>query len=574
LDLGASFWEKVRSPGLALSSFEVKRLVELLPKRLAAFSYKKKKDFLWVVVMGGTGTGKSTIFNALCGKSLSETGVERPKTYGPIVYAYRKNPIESDFPFPSIRIRRVPIDQSSSHGLHTGIPGEFIIIEHDWEELSHLAFVDTPDLDSLVLLNREMAEDLYLLADAVIFVTSQEKYADEAPFQYLLHIHGEGKPYFLILNKADAAFARDELPASFRAHGLSLKEKRTWLLPYTAGNPQRLISENPEFRDFRHLFFKAVSKDKLAQFLREERKSNARAVNRQLLQLLDLLEKERQAAQRWLEQLEAVFASVSRNLLDEQHRHFTEESREYLQQEIRNLFSRYDVLAKPRRFVASIVRTPLRLLGLVQERPADTRREALMKVRGKIDLTPIRAAIAGFNRAVIEKLSPEDETSPLYRKVRQPAIALTDEEIKIRVWEEQERLAAWLEEKFQQLAKGIPKSKELGIYSTSVAWGLLIISFEVAIGGGISLLEALLDSAIAPFVTKGAMELFAYHEIQQVARELALRYEKGLLSVVSEQRDRYVEAMTSLMTSREALDALRTAQRSLQSEQEGGGWRG
>ena len=72
-----------------------------------------------------------------------------------------------------------------------------------------------------------------------------------------------------------------------------------------------------------------------------------------------------------------------------------------------------------------------------------------------------------------------------------------------------------------------------------------------------TVLDAALDTAIAPFVTKGAVELFAYHEIQKVAKELAKRYQEGLISVVRQQRDRYEHCIKAQITPLEDLEALR-----------------
>ena len=75
-------------------------------------------------------------------------------------------------------------------------------------------------------------------------------------------------------------------------------------------------------------------------------------------------------------------------------------------------------------------------------------------------------------------------------------------------------------------------------------------------GGGFTMLDMALDSALAPMVTKGAVELFAYHEIQDIAKELAKRYQEGLLLPLSQQRDRYEKSLQSLMTPQETLDSL------------------
>ncbi len=107
------FMDAVRCPGLTAGAQEIRRLTGDLPKRLAVFSYRCPTPCAWVVFAGGTGTGKSTLFNALCGKPLSEMGIERPKTGGPIVYSYQGSPIEKHFPFPSVQmngtLQRIPI---------------------------------------------------------------------------------------------------------------------------------------------------------------------------------------------------------------------------------------------------------------------------------------------------------------------------------------------------------------------------------------------------------------------------------------------------------------------------------
>jgi hypothetical protein len=169
---------------------------------------------------------------------------------------------------------------------------------------------------------------------------------------------------------------------------------------------------------------------------------------------------------------------------------------------------------------------------------------------------PVQTAVERFNAEVLKELSPKDQRAPLFMTMRRPGVALTAKEIRSLVFQEQERLERWLENQFQTLAQGIPWAKKWGIYSTSILWGILIIALEIVVGGGFSILDAALDSAIAPFVTKGAVELFAYHEIQKVARELSRRYQDGLLSVMKEQEKRYEACLDSLLTAEEVVKDL------------------
>jgi len=554
-----SIWEDIRRPGLTPAALEIDRLTAELPKRWAVYRYKLSRSLLWVLFIGGTGTGKSTLFNVLCGEPLSEAGVERPKTCGPLVYAHRQVPLEQDFPFLRMDIGRFPPEDASSSP-HAGEPGRLFVLEHRREDLVHAAIVDTPDLDSLEMRNRSMVEDLYLLADLVVFVTSQEKYADDVPFQFLLRIRQEEKPCFFIFNKAEAMLDREEVRAALRGQGITIPEDRLWVLPFLPSQPSELLPAQKSFKSFSRSFFQLSAQGGASRLLQSERQRSARELASKTGRLIDLLEKENEAAGKWLDHLDFFFKTARGSLFEQQEEHLSGEARRYLEQEIRRLYGKYDLLGKPRRFIARIFLRPLGLLGLNAGQPRESPREALARLRRKIDLIPVQAAVEGFNRSVLEKLSPADQTSVLYKKLREPHLALTGDEIRKHVMEEQERLGKWLENTFQDLAKGIPKSKEWGIYSTSILWGGLILSLEVLIGGGFHILEAVLDSAIAPFVTRGAVELFAYQEIRKIGHELGERYKNGLASVIEEQRSRYAECLRSVMISPEAIAALKATQ--------------
>ena len=548
-------WSLVQSPGLTSGAKEIRGLAEDISRRLAVFYYKEQMPCFWVVFVGGTGTGKSTIFNAFCGKTLSETGVERPKTFGPILYAHQGAFIETDFPLPSIQVERHTAGAFHS-GPATGTAGRLLVLEHDEDELSHLAVVDTPDLDSVERENSEIAEDLSLLADAVVFVTSQEKYADEVPYRFFLRITGATKPYFFLLNKADDQLVEEEVIDTLKGQGIALQRNRVWTIPYAPSQPGQWISEYSAFRDFVRVLSEEFSITRLEGLRKEFALRRASGLKTDLGRLQDILAEENRAVREWRNKLDALFQETSEGLIREQKEGFRADNREYIQREIRKLFTKYDVLAKPRRFIRELFATAFGLLGFRKEDSHENHKDALLKVRQKTDLTPVQRAIQRLNRLVLERLSPADETSPLFLRLREAGRAVKDEEIKERVWKEHDLLDEWLEQTFQKLAQELPRHKKWGIYSTSALWGVLILSFEVVAGGGFTVLDAVIDSVLGPFVTKGTVELFAYHEIRKIARELARRYQSGLVSVVREQRDRYEQALSSLVTPRETLESL------------------
>jgi hypothetical protein len=417
--------------------------------------------------------------------------------------------------------------------------------------------VDTPDLDSLEQNHRRMADDLYLMSDVVVFVTSQEKYADGVPYEFLQTIQKDRKPFFFILNKAGVETNSEDLASALEDHGIRLPEDRFWLFSYLSSAPPEILPEGGDFHDFLSAFSRTLSPEAMTGVLREERARKAQVLGARLDTLQEDLNMEHRASEQWLSELDRLLQDSCEVFVKGRQERFSQESRAYLQSEIRSLFDKYDVLARPRRMVTQILSTPLRLLRLWKGPGAlRTREEVLAKLREKVDLSPVNRMLDQFNRKVLEQLSPPDQTSPLYRALRRPGILITEDEVRERVWKEQEILLAWLQETFDKLAEGIPKYKEWGIYSTSVLWGIFIVSLEAAIGGGLGFVDAAVDSLLAPFVTKGATELFAYHELQTIARELAERYQEGLLTVIREQGDRYGRSLGSLRTPEETISKL------------------
>jgi energy-coupling factor transporter ATP-binding protein EcfA2 len=545
----------IRCPGLSSGAARIPELAVDLSQRLAVYGYKQGSPLLWVVFLGGTGTGKSTLFNALLGSELSQTGVERPKTRGPIAYAHRRAAIEEGFPFPAFQVER-RAGCSSPSVPAAGTPGRLLVVEHEREKYAHFVFVDTPDLDSVEADNRRLAEHLYLLADTVLFVTSEEKYADEVPYQFLLQVVRDRRPYAVLVNKVGEDLTPSDVIQSFHAHGVSIPERGLWLIPQAPAHPSRTVAAMGTFSVFRDEFLGKVAPAGLAAFRDRQAADRVDDLRSRIGQLQELLGQEAEAAAQWLKRLDDLGRRASEDLLGRYRERFAAVTKEHLQREIRKLYAKYDVLARPRRFVRDLLLAPFRLLGLRQDESKAAHDQALSRLRRKMDPAVVETTIERLNRSVLEELSPAEPTAALFRALRNPGLALTAKEIEQRLDAEQDRLTSWLEETFAKLERGLPPEKRLGIYSTSVLWGVLILAFESAIGGGLTLLEAALDTALAPLVTKGAVELFAYYEIEKTGKQLAARYQEALTSVVFEQRDRFRRCLDGLMTPPEAREAL------------------
>jgi GTPase SAR1 family protein len=544
--------EAFKTTGLNSDGLKIPVLAKDILSRLAIHAYKEADPCLWVVFLGGTGTGKSTLFNALCQKPLSATGVERPKTAGPVAYAHDPCPLLKAFPFPEIHMEATPLENAKLP--YSGKAGQISVVTTDEGPLSHMVLVDTPDLDSVEEKNHFIARDLYLLSDAVVFVASQEKYADEVLHDFFRKVAKDEKPYFFVLNKASQETTKEDILSALQ--GLSIHGANLWLVPHTTPAAYDRIAAQKPFLRLKDAFFQSFNGEQAHRIKSTAGAGRAKALRNDVTALQTLLDLEARSVNEWLKQLHELTHRSSIEYVQHEKERFSKNSGQYLRVEIRKLFSRYDLLAKPRRAVRSILKAPFRLMGLSRKNRGADHKAGLLKVRENVAFTPVQETLAKYNVSVLKNLSPSNENAPLYQSLRNPHLALTESEIRQYLLEAQEELAVWLEETFEELAKGIPTGKKVGIYSTSVLWGILILTFEVVVGGGFTMLDAALDSALAPFVTKGAVEIFAYHEIRKIAKELAIRYQEGLLSVLRRQEERYINCIQSLTTTPQAQEAL------------------
>jgi energy-coupling factor transporter ATP-binding protein EcfA2 len=138
------------------------------------------RPLLVVMLMGGTGVGKSTLLNALAGGAIAQASFTRPTTRDPVVYYHES--IKPDRLDPALRACR--------------------LASHDRPALEQKILVDTPDLDSNDLSNREKLLHLLPVADVVLYVGSQEKYHDKLGWD-LFRQQRRRRAFAFVLNKWD-----------------------------------------------------------------------------------------------------------------------------------------------------------------------------------------------------------------------------------------------------------------------------------------------------------------------------------------------------------------------------------
>ncbi|MEU5207713.1 YfjP family GTPase [Streptomyces sp. NPDC020742] len=159
------------------------RVLEVADER-----YRLSGEHTVVAIAGATGSGKSSLFNALAGANRSQVGPRRPTTAEPVACVW-------------------PGGRPGAEGLlhRLGVPAHRRHAPADGgSELRGLILIDLPDHDSSATEHRAQVDRMLELVDAVIWVVDPEKYADAVLHErYLRPLAGYAEVMFVVLNQVD-----------------------------------------------------------------------------------------------------------------------------------------------------------------------------------------------------------------------------------------------------------------------------------------------------------------------------------------------------------------------------------
>lgn len=172
---------------------------DLLPRSAGGDAY------LVAGIVGPNNAGKSALFNALIGRTLSPslpTGGATRRLVGaahPTLLArLRAEPTLSRFrlrPFPADR--EAPLQPAED-------PAELLVAE-EARLPPALMLIDTPDFDSILADNRVASESLLAVADLVVAIVTRHSYQNAAVVRFLERWLQHGRPWMLVYNEASDA---------------------------------------------------------------------------------------------------------------------------------------------------------------------------------------------------------------------------------------------------------------------------------------------------------------------------------------------------------------------------------
>jgi GTP-binding protein EngB required for normal cell division len=143
-----------------------------------------------VALAGGTGSGKSTLFNALAGATFSQPGVTRPTTRHVHACVWGMQGAAPLLDWLGVQRRHRYARASALDSGESALDG--------------LLLLDLPDHDSVVTASMAAVDRLSKLADMLIWVLDPQKYADAAVHnRYLIPLAGHAGVFTVVLNQID-----------------------------------------------------------------------------------------------------------------------------------------------------------------------------------------------------------------------------------------------------------------------------------------------------------------------------------------------------------------------------------
>lgn len=143
-----------------------------------------------VALAGATGSGKSSMFNAVTGLDITRVGARRPTTSSPTACVWGPDGEEL------LDWLKVPADRRTRR--------ESALDADDQKPLRGLILLDLPDYDSVATAHRAESDRLVELVDLLIWVVDPQKYADAALHRdYLQPMASQAKNMVVVLNQVD-----------------------------------------------------------------------------------------------------------------------------------------------------------------------------------------------------------------------------------------------------------------------------------------------------------------------------------------------------------------------------------
>lgn len=534
---------------------------------LTALSWKLRldPDFpLIAALIGGTGTGKSTLFNSLVGRPISRVGIRRPCTLRPVVFLHEKWTRE---------IARCPLIGPNFEPDPPESDSHVSFCVHGQPEWEGLILIDTPDFDSAERSNRLIADNLFVVGDIVLFVTSQEKYGDLTGLEVIKRARRWGKHTVVIMNKVVSDTAFDDFREKLRTLGEGFSDpiriKRFRSSPEIITGLQKKL----EFSELMQIGSENSSGGKIrtneVENLREQTVSH-------LTDLEDALGTAIERVTAVNIRIDGMLSRTSEDMEERLDAVLTRDVESRVQDRLHTLLNKYDIFLTPRTMVRKAVRGALGLIadllfrgageGEAEAREKKIRNEDIRTTRAMVKLKPLEWAIARFDLQVARLLSSDPMLEDLSRIAGNDVPGWGRREIRTLFDAAFPGVEQLLEKEFLGLKEGLSRYDEVKLYGSYTLWAVLLVTAEIVMGGGFTLLDAVLNTVVAPFIPKWLLSLKVRELLREIGRRVDQEYRGILKDILQRRAGLYTAEFRGLLPDDEAMGRVTELRKSLSAD--------
>lgn len=526
------------------SADSLKRAAEQTARPAGALAWKSARYGDLPVIaclIGGTGTGKSTLFNSLLGRRLSTVGVKRPSTLAAVIAVNEE--------------RAELFDDCPLFREDLGMPGESAvsIVRVPARDLDDLALADTPDFDSIEIANRFIAETFFIISDVLVFVTSQEKYGDLVGRELVSAALDWGKETYFVLNKTVSDSVWNDFVESLTEMGAD--PNRVLRVERLDHGPE-LIEHLVDRDGFSRLIAATSSDHDSTELRRAELDGLRRGTLSALDKLTNELDEQYERIQRAIERIEEIKAEAAKELESRLNTAVSQNVEGHVRNRLQELLRKYDIFFRPRMMVRRAVGKAIDMVrsSLGRSKPAQEgidpeasmRQSDLSKLKSAARLEPVEAAIARLNKSTAEYLAGDESRKDLRRIAGAEVPRWDKEDVRARFEEAFPDMETLLEKQFERFREGLTGKDEVKLYGAYSVWAGLLVTVEAAIGG-FGLTDAVLSGVILPFIPKWLLGFKVDELLKDISNRVDAEYRRTLHDILDCQAELYAIRFRGLL---------------------------
>jgi hypothetical protein len=220
--------------------------------------------------------------------------------------------------------------------------------------------------------------------------------------------------------------------------------------------------------------------------------------------------------------------------------------------QIQQLFLRWDLLKYPRRLMAmpfnALRDRVLVPLGIMNRQSGTKGLEQELDRLNQANRQAMVTVIGDLNREIHGAFRDSTVGNRLADLPGFDELSLSPDDVKSLYDQERADLEAWVQDQAKVLVQGLNVGEKMTFYLAQVVYLGLFISIQVHTGGGFSFFDGLLDSVLAPVLSKITGSALSRDKVRAFESQAADKHIQGCRQIIKAQIEAYQDFIKPIQT--------------------------